>query len=156
LGPALVFEHAPGSMRLDHFLREHAYRLDVDLRLGLLRQIGEALQYAHEKKLVHRALSPQSVLVVNSDASVPRVELFNWQTAARDFGSGSSRGMTATLHVNALVDDAATPYMAPEAFTDPQSRGEQLDVFGLGAIGYHLFAGAPPASSLAELTERLR
>ena len=156
LGPALVFEHAPTAVRLDHFLREHAQRLDVDMRLGLLRQLGEALQYAHEKKLVHRALSPQSVLVVDPAAPVPRVELLNWQTAARDFGSTSSRGVTATLHVGALVEDTATAYMAPEAFTDPQARGEQLDVFGLGAIAYHLFAGAPPAASFAELAERLR
>jgi hypothetical protein len=156
LGPALVFEHSPGALRLDHFLLQHAQRLDVDLRLSLLRQIGEALQYAHKKKLVHRALSPQSVLVVDPDSLVPRVELFNWQTAARDFGTTSSRGVTATLHVGALVEDAAAPYMAPEAFTDPKSRGEQLDVFGLGAIAYHLFAGVPPASSFAELADRLR
>ena len=148
-GPALVFEHEPKAVRLDHFLIEHGHRLDVDLRLGLLRQIAEALQYAHEKKLVHRALSPQSVLVLNPQAPVPRVQLFNWQTAARDFGTTSSRGVTATQHVGDLVETASTPYMAPEALTDPQSRGEQLDVFGLGAIAYHLFAGTPPASSFA-------
>ena len=47
-GPALVFEHEPKAVRLDHFLIEHGQRLDVDLRLGLLRQIAEALQYAHD------------------------------------------------------------------------------------------------------------
>jgi serine/threonine protein kinase len=77
LGPALVFDHSPDALRLDHFLLQHVQRLDVDLRLGLLRQIGEALQYAHEKKLVHRALSPQSVLVLNPDVPLPRIKLFN-------------------------------------------------------------------------------
>lgn len=156
LGPALVFEHSPAAVRLDHFLLQLPQRLDVDMRLGLLRQIAEALQYAHGKKLVHRALSPQSVLVLDPDAPTPHVQLYNWQTSARDFGTTSSRGVTATLHVGALVEDSATVYMAPEAFTDPQCRGEQLDVFGLGAIAYHLFAGAPPASSFAELADRLR
>lgn len=50
LGPALVFEHDPKALRLDHFLIEHGDRLDVDLRLGLLRQVAEALQYAHDKR----------------------------------------------------------------------------------------------------------
>jgi serine/threonine protein kinase len=156
LGPALVFEHEPKAVRLDHFLSEPGHRLDVDLRLGLLRQIAEALQYAHKKKLVHRALSPQSILVLNPEAPVPRIQLFNWQTATREFGSTTSRAVTATLHLGDLVEAAATPYMAPEALTDPQSRGEQLDVFGLGAIAYHLFAGVPPAASFLELVDRLR
>ena len=30
------------------------------MRLGLVRQIAEALQYAHEHRLYHRALSPQT------------------------------------------------------------------------------------------------
>lgn len=156
LGPALVFEHRPAALRLDHFLLQHAPRLDVDLRLGLLRQIAEALQYAHAKKLVHRALSPQSVLVLDPEAAAPRVQLFNWQTAAREAGTATSRGVTATLHPDALVEEAATVYMAPEALTDRESRGEPLDVFGLGAIAYHLFAGRPPAASFVELAERLR
>jgi serine/threonine protein kinase len=156
LGPALIFEHDVNAIRLDHFLIENAQRLDVDLRLGLLRQMAEALQYAHARKLVHRALSPQSVLVLDPKAAVPRVQIFNWQTGARDFGSTSSRGVTATLHLGELVETPTTAYMAPESRTDPDARGEQLDVFGLGAIAYHLFAGQPPAASFAELAERLR
>jgi len=156
LGPALIFEHTANAIRLDHFLVEHAQRLDVDFRLALLRQMTEALQYAHKKKLVHRALSPQSVLVLDPDASTPRAQIFNWQTAVRDFGSTSSRGLTATLHVAELVETATIVYMAPEARTDASARGEQLDVFSLGAIAYHLFAGQPPASSPVELAERLR
>ena len=46
--------------------------------------------------------------------------------------------------------------MAPEAVTERGPAGEQLDVFSLGAIAYHLFAGQPPASSLFEMTQRLR
>jgi serine/threonine protein kinase len=155
LGPCLVFEHDPATFRLDHFLLEYGQRLDVDLRLGLLRQIAEALNFAHGKKLVHRALSPQSVLVLNPTAPAPQIQIFNWQTASRAFGS-TSRGATATLHVGELIETGASVYMAPEARTDPEANGEQLDVFSLGAIAYHLFAGQPPATSMIELAERLR
>ena len=46
--------------------------------------------------------------------------------------------------------------MAPEAVTERGPAGEQLDVFSLGAIAFHLFSGRPPASGFVEMTERLR
>ena len=75
LGPALVFEHRDGSQRFDHWLTERAAKLDVDTRLHLLRQLADALRYAHAKHLVHRALSPQSILVVDPEAAQPRVRI---------------------------------------------------------------------------------
>ena len=47
-GPALIFEHDPEAQRLDWFLRDRGETLDIDTRLILVRQIAEALQYAHE------------------------------------------------------------------------------------------------------------
>ena len=158
LGPALVFEHRAGAQRLDHWLAEHAARLNVDTRVHLLRQIAEAVRYAHEKHLIHRALSPQSILVLDPDAALPRVQVFNWQTGARAAPDGGSAGpvTSGATRLEALVEDQTWVYMAPEAVTERGSAGEQLDVFSLGAIAYHLFAGRPPASSLLEMTERLR
>ncbi len=157
-GPALVFDHRTSCQRFDHYLSERGPALDVDARLHLLRQIAEAVRYAHAKRLVHRALSPQSILVLDPEAPLPRIQIFNWQTAARGglenrtAGSGTS----GTSHLEALVEEAAWVYMAPEAVTDRGTAGEQLDVFSLGAIAYQLFSGQPPASSFYEMTERLR
>ena len=158
LGPALVFEHRDGSQRFDHWLTERAARLDVDTRLHLLRQLAEALRYAHAKHLVHRALSPQSILVVDPEAAQPRVRIFNWQTGAREaLDTGTTGPATSgASRLDPFVEETAWVYMAPEAVTERGPAGEQLDVFSLGAIAYHLFSGRPPASSLLELTERLR
>ena len=70
-GPALIFEYLPSSQRLDHYLAERGDRLTVDDRLDLLRQIAEAVRYAHGKRLFHRALSPQNILVLDPEADVP-------------------------------------------------------------------------------------
>ena len=158
LGPALVFEHRDGSQRFDHWLTERAAKLDVDTRLHLLRQLAEALRYAHAKHLVHRALSPQSILVVDPEAAQPRVRIFNWQTGAREaLDTGTTGPATSgASRLDPFVEETAWVYMAPEAVTERGPEGEQLDVFSLGAIAYHLFSGRPPASSLFELTERLR
>jgi hypothetical protein len=67
LGPAVIMQHFPDAVRLDHFLAQYGETLTPDLRLNLTRQIAETLRYAHKKRLVHRALSPQSVLVLDAE-----------------------------------------------------------------------------------------
>ena len=148
LGPALIFEHDPLAIRLDHFLAQQQDKLSIDTRLDLVRQIAEVVRYAHDKKVVHRALSPQSILVTQAGHHVPvvgdrpRIKVFNWQVGYREPSSstGASRIVSATSHVDRLVEDASTAYMAPEALTD-DNLGEHLDVFSLGAIAYHIFSG---------------
>jgi len=156
LGPALIFEHDPLAMRLDHFLAQRHDRLNVDARLDLMRQIANVIRFAHEKRVVHRALCPQSVLVSESDDGRLRIKIFNWQAGYREgTTSNPSRAVTATSHVDWLVDDARTAYMAPEAIS-ADNLGEHLDVFSLGAIAYHLFSGQAPAASGLELSAKLR
>ena len=159
LGPALIFEHDPHEIRLDHFLAQRQGSLGIDTRLDLMRQIAEAVQFAHVHKMVHRGLSPQSILVTNAAGPRPRIKIFNWQAGFRNSTSataGNSRSIAATAHVDRLVDGASLAYMAPEAMGDPEYLGEALDVFSLGALAYLLFSGVPPAASGAELSTRLR
>ena len=158
LGPALIFEHDPQSIRLDHFLVERRESLGVEGRLDLMRQIAEVVRYAHDKKVVHRALSPQSILVTDPGGARPRVKVFNWQVGYRESSStsGVSRVISATSHVDRLVEDVSTAYMAPEAVADEGNTGEHLDVFSLGAIAYHLFSSEPPAANGLELSNKLR
>ncbi len=145
-GPAIVFEHDPAAERLDHFLDRRGAGLPPETRLGLVRQLAETVQYAHERRLYHRALSPRRVLVMDPDAERPRAKIFDWQTAAHGANGAS------TLHP--AGDDADGVYLAPESRLggyDPQ----KLDIFSLGAIAYRIFAGAPPAPTVAALHDRL-
>ncbi len=113
LGPALIFRHDPTAVRLDHFLSQYASRLSVDMRLSLLRQISEALSYAHEKRIVHRALSPQSILITEPDSSSPKTQIFNWQIAYKNSSFSTKEGsrLTATSHPEQLVEDASRGYI---------------------------------------------
>ena len=159
LGPALIFEHDPQFMRLDHFLTLRHALLTLDQRLDLLRQIAEVVRFAHEKRIVHRALRPQSILVNPLSTGRFQVKIFNWQLGYREEGSTSasgSRGISATYHFDQLVEEGATAYMAPEAMLPDSGLGEHLDVFSLGAIAYHIFSGQPPAADGLELSNKLR
>ena len=167
LGPALIFEHDPTAMRLDHFLTQHHDQLTVDHRLDLLRQISEVIRFAHDKRVVHRSLSPQSILILDKgkEAGAPvgrdgfAVKVFNWQVGYRSESSSTSNvsiAVSATSHVDRLVDDGSTAYMAPEAISGDNDVGEHLDIFSLGAIAYHIFSGSPPAANGLELSNKLR
>ncbi|MGE0144227.1 MAG: BREX system serine/threonine kinase PglW [Planctomycetota bacterium] len=155
-GPGLIFDYAEDARRLDHFLREEGERLTLFDRIDLLRQIAEALHHAHDKRLVHRAVSPLSVLVQRDTKGRLRTRLYNWQAASRDSATTTqATSGTLTLHVDQLVEHAAQVYLAPETLLDPSERAEHLDVFGLGALAYLLFTGSPPAEDHNQLRDRL-
>ncbi|MBK6942988.1 MAG: BREX system serine/threonine kinase PglW [Planctomycetes bacterium] len=157
-GPALIFEHFPDAERLDRHVQDLGGRFDIERRLDYLRQIAEAVRYAHGKRLVHRALGPQSILVRNPSAAKPLLVLFNWQTSARASGTttGPDQVLTATAHVDRLIDDEGALYMAPELASNPEAFGEDLDVFSLGAIAWFLFTGQKPAATFHELIQRVQ
>lgn len=156
LGPALVFEHPDKSTRLDHYLAQHGELLPLHTRLDLIRQLAEVVQYAHDKRVLHRALSPQSVLVVESDR--PTVKVMNWMVGSRSAGTHSSDGVqiTATRHLEQLIEDQSMGYLAPETTMQGEDAGEHVDVFSLGTIAWHILSGRPAATSAIELSDKLR
>ncbi|MEI8324818.1 MAG: BREX system serine/threonine kinase PglW [Betaproteobacteria bacterium] len=160
LGPALIFDHDPKAVRLDHLLRERGKSLTVTQRLQLVRDIAETLKYAHSKRLYHRALGPQSILVHGLDTGAMHLRLMNWQTASRNVGDASSaftvHRTTGTRHVEDYVEDPGLIYLAPETTRADPAQGPSLDVFSLGCIAYYIFCGEPPAESVLDLTEKLR
>lgn len=160
LGPALIFDHDPKAVRLDHLLRDNGKDLSITQRLQLIRDIAETLKYAHSKRLYHRALGPQSILVHGIGGSALHLRLMNWQTASRNVGDSASPSTvhhtTGTQHVEDYVEDPGMVYLAPETTRADPAHGPSLDVFSLGCIAYQLFSGQPPAESVLDLAEKLR
>ncbi|RJP67019.1 MAG: BREX system serine/threonine kinase PglW [Comamonadaceae bacterium] len=160
LGPALIFDHDPKAVRLDHLLREKGKSLTITHRLQLVRDIAETLKYAHSKRLYHRALGPQSILVHGADAGAMQLRLMNWQTASRNVSGSAAPNTvhrtTGTSHVEDYVEDPGLLYLAPETTRADPAQGASLDVFSLGCIAFYIFTGHPPAESTLELSEKLR
>jgi serine/threonine protein kinase len=156
LGPAIVFERDPTEIRLDHFLDESGNTLSLFDRLGLVRQLAETVAYAHGRRLFHRALSPRSVLVLRPVTNHQRFRIINWQTGTRASGETFASTVEGTRHVEQLVDEQATAYLAPETLTQAEADAELLDVFSLGAIAFRVFTNHAPAATLAGLLEILQ
>jgi serine/threonine protein kinase len=158
-GPVLFLRQPPNAMLLDQFLSQEGAKLTVDGRLDILRQIGEIIAYAHGRKIIHRSLSPQSILVWRDALKRPLVQILNWQTGARiSFGETSFTltQMSMTMHAGQLIEDASQVFIAPEALAGNADGGTELDSFSLGALTYLLFSGKPPASSVPELQQKLK
>ncbi|MET8663345.1 BREX system serine/threonine kinase PglW [Streptomyces tendae] len=154
-GPAILFRHQESDLRLDAYLDAYGGRLTPAVRLDLVHQLAEAVRYAHNRSLYHRALSARSVYVsARDDGAEPVLRIADWQTAARDFDTTSHLTLGQTPLDSGLVADIAQVYLAPETtreFADPVD----LDLFGIGALSYLLLTGQPPADARGALVDRL-
>jgi serine/threonine protein kinase len=158
LGPAILFRREPDEVRLDHFLQQRGKNLTLDIRLSLTRQVADAVRYAHGRRVIHRSLSPKSILVVHPESSHPEIRIFNWQVGrvlATGSSSGSPASRSSTLHPSQYSDESTLYYLAPESFLDPHGHDPMADVFSLGSIAFHIFSGRPPAASATELNQIL-
>ncbi|MFF3140931.1 BREX system serine/threonine kinase PglW [Streptomyces sp. NPDC057927] len=157
-GPAILFRHRHTDLRLDQYLDTYGGRLSPETRLDLVRQLAEAVRYAHNRSLYHRALAARSVYVsFRADGSRPELRITDWQTAARDFDSNATffRSIGGSALDAALIEDAALVYLAPET-DQPYADPADLDIFGLGAVAHLILTGQPPAAQRSVLSERLR
>jgi len=111
--------------------------------IEIIRQVGTALGYAHQRGVVHRDVKPSNILISNQG----RVLL-------TDFGLAIAPG-TETL-TNAGTIAGTLLYMSPE-----QAMGKRLDgrsdLFSLGVVLYELLTGRHPFSgvSLAQILSRI-
>ncbi|WP_285505844.1 BREX system serine/threonine kinase PglW [Actinokineospora sp. NBRC 105648] len=152
-GPAILFRHRAEDLRLDDYLAARAADLTPQIRLDLVRQVAEAVRYAHDRALYHRALAARSIYVSPGAApEAAEIRIIDWQAAARDFETTGHTSLNEPL-TNAHIEASAQVYLAPEfqEFADPVA----LDVFGVGAVAYLILTGQPPAALRTELTERV-
>lgn len=153
--PAILFRHDASDLRLDSYLAVHADRLTREVRLDLVHQLAEAVQYAHSRSLYHRALAARSVYVsAKQDGSSPVLRVIDWQAAARDFEQTVSPSLGVTSLGTDYVAGTADLYLAPE-FDSPYPDPVDLDIFGLGAIAFLILTGQPPAATRSAMIDQL-
>ena len=149
LGPAVVFEAFEGALPLHVFLRQHP-SLSFDERLHVLQVIVEAVAHCHRVGVLHRNLSPASVLVRREPSGTLSVRLHRFQTSTWLDQSGQG-----TRHLSDLVHSVDRLYQAPEVLSDSHKAVQESDVFSVGCLAWLLFTGESPAPTLAEREVRL-
>ncbi|WP_277210614.1 BREX system serine/threonine kinase PglW [Isoptericola croceus] len=160
-GPALLFDHDPREMRLDVFLSsEQGRRLVQPARVALVRQLGEVLRYAHQRRIQHRALSPAHVWVTpQGDDRPARVAVRNWFAGSKERSETTTRLSVLSGHPSDIAgsqDARDLVYLAPESIDAAGDvPGIAADVFGLGALAYLILTGRAPGADRAEVDAAL-
>ncbi|MCC3270094.1 BREX system serine/threonine kinase PglW [Arthrobacter gengyunqii] len=165
LGVGLVYDHSDDMQRLDLWMAEQTNGLPLEDRLSMIRQLSEALDYAHRNQVVHRGLSPKAVWVKMSHGQ-PKVLIGGWQSAGLASQEAASRlggaGVTSLFDAAQHNPNAADAWLT-EAFEAPEGRWRpesadriKADLFSLGALAYYILTGKAPSVSSSALKERLR
>ncbi len=134
-GHYMVMEYVANGYTLGHYLNEinaGQRQLFPDDITFLIRQIGSALDHAHENGVIHRDVKPGNIMLTR-----------NRQAILTDFG-------LALLHSRQSEDQSSgtafgTPeYMAPEQVSDSRAAGPYSDLYSLGIILYEMLTGQRP------------
>ena len=105
--------------------------------IRILGDVARALQYAHERGIVHRDIKPDNVLLSGGTAVVT------------DFGIAkalsASRTKQASETLTQLGTSIGTPaYMSPEQAAGDPEIDARSDIYSFGCMAYELLTGRPP------------
>jgi Tol biopolymer transport system component len=126
-----VMPYVEGETLRDKLNRET--QLGVDEAVELVREVADALHYAHEHGVVHRDIKPENILL---HAGRPMVA---------DFGIALAVSAAAGGRMTETGLSLGTPhYMSPEQATAEKTISNRSDVYSLGAVLYEMLAGEPP------------
>ncbi len=106
--------------------------LPEDKAVDITLQMASALQHAEERKMVHRDVKPDNILVNEEDVA-----------------KLCDLGLSKTIGSNAGVTAAGTVVGTPDYMSPEQARGERdldirADLYSLGATLYHMLTGQVP------------
>ena len=129
----IVMEFLEG-LRCDQVFQEAEF--DPGTFCRFVDQVGSALTSAHQRKLVHRDLKPQNVMLIDQGSSIERFMLL-------DLGVATKMDSAATLRNQSLDGSMSPKYASPE-----QVKGEFVgpasDVYSLGVILFEWIAEQHP------------
>lgn len=131
--PFLIIEYVPGvtlSKLVNHLTRDFA-RAAV-----IIKQIAEAVEHAHSRRIFHRDLKPDNIIVSHAGTPEESIKLIDF---------GIARVMDSYfINLTRTRYQVGTPfYISPNRIRhDPDDRAD--DIYALGLIAYEILSGQSP------------
>jgi serine/threonine protein kinase/tetratricopeptide (TPR) repeat protein len=112
--------------------------LPVEEAVRVLREVADALAFAHQRGIVHRDIKPENVMLTGGHAVVTDFGVAKAVTESARDGGLTTAGMAV-----------GTPaYMAPEQVAADPATDHRADIYALGTLAYELLAGRTPFTGL--------
>ena len=127
--PFLVIDYAPNGSLRQRYPKGSLVPLPVIV--SSVKQVADALQYAHEQKFIHRDVKPENMLMGRRQ-----------EVLLSDFGIATIAHSTSSLNVGAEGTSGTLAYMAPEQIEGhPRAASDQ---YALGVVVYEWLCGERP------------
>ena len=111
--------------------REGPWPIEQSVRV--LRDVADALAYAHARGVVHRDIKPDNILIDRASG----------RPLVTDFGIARAAAAETRLTVTGVA--VGTPaYMSPEQAIGEREIDGRSDLYSLAVVGYHLLSGETP------------
>jgi TolB-like protein/tetratricopeptide (TPR) repeat protein len=110
--------------------------LPIPEAVRILRDLADALAYAHRQSVVHRDIKPENVMLVERHALVMDFGV------AKALAEGKERGSSSLTSAGVALGTPA--YMAPEQASGEGHVDHRADLYAWGVVAYELLAGQPP------------
>jgi TolB-like protein/tRNA A-37 threonylcarbamoyl transferase component Bud32 len=108
-------------------------QLPIDEALAIVREVADALGYAHSRGIIHRDIKPENILLEGGHAVVA------------DFGIARAVSAAGAEKLTRTGMSVGTPsYMSPEQAAGQESLDGRSDLYALGCVLYETLAGQPP------------
>lgn len=141
----LVFEFVDRD--LGRYMDECDHKIDIyNVRL-LMFQLLRGLRYCHDRRILHRDLKPQNILISSSG-----------ELKLADFGLARSKSVPTKTFTNEVV---TLWYRPPDVLLGNIDYGTSIDMWGVGCIffemaaGFTLFTGTSPKKQIEGIFEIL-
>src|SRR6266516_4782729 len=135
--PFLVIDYAPNGTLRRRYPKGSLVPLPVIV--SAVKQVADALQYAHEQKFIHRDVKPENMLLGRRE-----------EVLLSDFGIATIAHSTSSLSVSAEGTSGTLAYMAPDQIEGhPRTASDQ---YALAVVVYEWLCGERPfEGSVSEL-----
>jgi predicted Ser/Thr protein kinase len=167
-GIVTLYEFGCVQNRLYYFLMEFvdgvnlrqllaAGRISPREALGIVPQICDALQFAHDQGVVHRDIKPENILLDRRGRV--KVADFGLAKLARGESEPDAAGLppTGPAALTGMGQAMGTPnYMAPEQVEHPAEVDHRADIYALGVVFYQMLTGELPGRGLEPPSRKVR
>ena len=133
----LIMEYAPG-ITLAQWIKQkwRNGKPEIGEVAGIVKQIASALDYAHQKSILHRDIKSTNIMVAE-----------NGEVKVLDFGLASKvRNTLTAMSINPANTSGTPSYLAPEQFKGRYPT-PAADQYALGVLAYQMLSGHLPFDS---------